>query len=902
VLAGNDATLSGASVTVIGDAEASVGTLGVTASAGDAAIGGSATAGTALSIDATGGDATVSGAATAGTDLSITATGVVSAASVLAANNATLSGASVTAGNVSATGGDLTVTATAGNASVGAASAGGNASLAATGAVAAASVLAGNDATLSGASVTVTGDAEASVGTLGVTASAGDASIGGSATAGTDLSITATVGNVVLGGDITSASADVELSGANVIFSGAGAQAVRADNATVVVSGNASKAMGDLTLTGRAVNAGGSITLIGGSLSVTATAGDAQITGDVTAGAGVEISATGGNAVLGGNISATNGDVALSGAGVTFAGSGDQAVHADSGLILIDGLVTKPDGDLTLSAGTSLVVTGAIDVSGSLSSTSAGASTFGGSVTAGDDLTLSAGSIQLFGDLTGGSGAGDTVTLTGPIVLHAADSRWSAHGIRVNGSINGAAPGAQTLRLAAGDRSILDGGIGDAVRLGEFRIEDGFTQLGTIAGGLFLVRADHFTLAPASRPSNVSVDLASSGDLVFHTGEFAMAQGTKATVLGSLTVNSGTGTARLSDVNTTGVFEVNAGQIVLVSRPSGISFTSVGDATDTGLDFVSLGGFRFSVAPTLDGAGFVRFASPNATGDLNSTLAGFVMLNLNASDLGLSGLSGGLGVVEADFFDGARFFDLIADYTINGSSAPAIAIAGATEVLAPQDTASAREEEVAALSVAEQRRLEALLVGLLGITLAEPVGANEIGTDSVAVEDHGRSMAPASAANVVGDTVSVDGRSLHWRRPMPSAAQRFHGALVRELLATSDALLALARESATAFSSSAGSLADAYASREPLAAVVQRARAAGNDAELEALRAIARFVELGEELDLSTSERLRAGLQESGTMWPQSLISLEGDVEFKVPASAFDADFWLELDRSVASE
>jgi filamentous hemagglutinin len=527
---------------------------------------------------------------------------------VLAGNDATLSGPSVTvSGNAAATAGALSVTATAGNASVGgAANAGTDVSITATGAVSAGSVLAGNDATLSGPSVTVSGNAAATAGALSVTATAGNASVGGNATAGTDLSITATGGNAVLGGNATATSGNVSISGENANFTAAGAQTVRADNGSVTITGNATKATGALTLTGERVLVDGSVQVGAGSFFVGATSGDAEITGPTSAG-------------------------------------GHAVIHAS------------------------------------------GVARLGGSVMAGDDLTITAGSIQLFGDLAAGTDRGDTITLDGPVSLHANDSRWSGHGIRVMGTIDGATAGAQTLRLASGDRTILAGGVGNAFRLSQFIVEDGFTQLGTVVGGLLVVDADNFVLAPAARPAGFAVDLASPGRLVLNVGQFTMAQGTKATVLGDFTINAGGGTARLSDINAIGALEVNAGQIVLVTRPSGVALTSIGEQFDIGVDFQSLGGFRFSVVPSVEGSGLVRFGSPQAIGDQLGTLLDFVMINLDDSEFGLNRLTGGFGIVPADFFDGLNFFDLIADGPSTTSNATTVAALSWQEALGAPD-------------------------------------------------------------------------------------------------------------------------------------------------------------------------------------------------------------------------
>jgi hypothetical protein len=761
-------------------------------------------------------------------------------------------------------------------------------------------VSAGNAASLAGSSVTVSGAAQASAGALNVTTTSGGASIGGNASAGTDVIVNTSgsanfggnvtagdtfslnaggsanfLGNVNAGDDINLAANNfafrgnvlagndvtIDANGGAVVFNGSAAQTVRADNGAVLIDGAVTK-------TGSGGGGGGGAGLLPPGDLLLDAGTTLTVTGAINV-AGSLDTISGGTSTFGGNVVAGN-NVTLdaNGNAINFNGAAGQTVRADNGALLIDGAVSKTGGDLTLDAGTTLEVTGALQSSGAISSTSAGTSTFGGAVTAGDDLSIAASSIRLFGNLTGGSDVGDTITLNG----------------------------AQTLRLAAGDRSILNGGIGNTARLGEFRIEDGFTQLGSVSGGLFVVNADRFVLAPASRPSNVGVDLASSGNLVFNTTQFTMAQGTKATVLGNFTINNGAGTARLSDVNTTGVFEVNAGQIVLVARPAGSSFTSIGGTLDTGLDFVSLGGFRFSVAPILDGAGLVRFASPNAAGDLNGNLIDFVMLNLNDADLGVSSLTGGFGIVGADFFDGANFFDLIADGTANTSSATTIA------ALAPQETRGAREAGGVALSVSERRQLEALLGGAIEIRMPDVSEILEIGTGSVAFRDQGRAEVAALASSAASETVAANSRSTEWRRPLPSVVQRFSGARVRDLLATSEALRKVSRESASAFSAAAGSLASAYAAQEPLAAVVDRARSAGNAAELDALRVIGRWVKLGEELGLSTAERLRAGDPASKTLWPQTTVALEGGIEFKVPASAFDAEFWMALDRPVASK
>ena len=658
-----------------------------------------------------------------------------------------------------------------------------------------------------------------------------------------------------------------------------------------------------MTATGGNATIGGAATA-GTNVSLTAS-GSGTFRGDVIAGDDVNVVASSVN--FGGDVEAAN-DVTINAAGgtVNFNGSGAQTVLADNGAIIINGVVTKvigagggggggggslvpgvTAGNLILDAGTTIDVTGPISATGSVISTSVGASSFGGAITAGDDITMSGGSLRLNGSLTAGTAIGDNISLTGPIVLNAADSAWTANRIFVNGSIDGAAAGAQTLRLRAADRSVLDGGIGGSVSLGEFRIENGFTQLGSVAGGTFTVNADRFTLAPASRPSDVGVDLGSSGNLVVNAPLFTMAQGSKATILGDFTINSGAGTARLSDVNTTGVFEVTAGSIQLVARDGSGAMTSIGTIDDSGLDFISLGGFKFSVAPVLDGAGSVRFASPNATGDLNGTLVDFVMLNINDSELGLNSLVGGVGVSGADFRSGTSFFDLVADGTSSTSSATTSAVVAGLDI-AEMDT-------TIALSAAERERLQAALGGAVEVRWPDPVEAREIGSGSVAFRDGGRLEAAALASR--SDAVGVAAREAGWRRPLSASAQRFELVQVRRFLVASDAIRAASPEAVQA---AAQQIVTAYRAGTPLADVVQGLRTRGAAEELAAVQLVANFIRTGESLGLSDTERTRAGA--GGMLWPQSQIgALGGGADFNVPASAFDGGFWMSLDQPIAT-
>jgi hypothetical protein len=571
------------------------------------------------------------------------------------------------------------------------------------------------------------------------------------------------------------------------------------------------------------------------------------------------------------------GDLTLTGesvsAGDVSATGGNLTVTATAGNATVGGNATA-GGNVTVSA-------------------AGGDAVLGGNVLAGDDVTLAGNAIRLGGNVTGGGDAGDEIRLTGPVTL-LGNSTWSAFDITVDGTIDGVAAGAQSLTLAAANRSILSGNVGQANRLGAFTINDGFTQLGTAAGGSFLLNADIFTLAPASRPAGFGVDLGSPGALTINTGAFTMAQGTKATVLGDFTINNGTGVARLSDVNTVGIFEVNAGQIQIVPRDASGALTAAGIILDTGVDFVSIGGFRFSVVPILDGVGQVRFSTPGATGDLNGNLVGFPMLNLDDADFGLLGLSGGLGVTGADFSNGVEFFDLLADGTLNANTANAIAAA------APQETPDALESGGVSLSSSERRELESALNNI-EIRLPSAEEALEIGVGSVAFRDSRRAEIERVVTGI--DAEAIPARAAGESRALSAVVQRFSGARVRGFLESYRELNGLRSSSKELLGKAAARLADASAKGESLAKAVDAAREAGSADEVAAMGKIARFIQLGEELGLSNAERRLAARDVSDTgLWPQAVVADQASIPFEVPASAFDREFWMAVEQPIASK
>ncbi len=172
-------------------------------------------------------------------------------------------------------------------------------------------------------------------------------------------------------------------------LSAAGAQLLDSQGGTLKIAGAATKATGDLTLTGgSAINLDGDVTTTAGALTIQ----DAfNAAGDLTAG--------------------TN--VTLSGAG-TLDGGGNQRIDAQAGTLLASGALAKATGNLTLAGGT------AVDLNDDVTATAGAltvedASSVAGDLTAGNTLTLSgAATFDGVGDqsVDAGTGTLTTVALT----------------------------------------------------------------------------------------------------------------------------------------------------------------------------------------------------------------------------------------------------------------------------------------------------------------------------------------------------------------------------------------------------------------------------------------------------------------------------------------------------------
>lgn len=145
-----------------------------------------------------------------------------------------------------------------------------------------------------------------------------------------------------------------------------------------------------------------------------------------------------------------------------------------------------------------------------------------------------------------------------------------------------------------------------------------------------------------------------------------MGRNEKFAVAGDLDIQSG-GAVVLGDVTTLGDFRVSAPSIVLQRRNAGFVLGNGNTiALDRGVDYVAGGVIDFNVSPTVTGSGGIAptFATPNGSGDANSTLNGFLFQAFG--DVTIADLSTGTG-------SSVRTFDLRGEGPTNTNFAESIA-------------------------------------------------------------------------------------------------------------------------------------------------------------------------------------------------------------------------------------
>ncbi|MCA1661494.1 MAG: hypothetical protein LC648_04790, partial [Novosphingobium sp.] len=180
VTGGTGVTLSSATDARIANATATTGNLAATASGALTGVSGGRANLTASTdaISASAGTTALLGAVNAGTSASLSAGGLLDATTVTAGTDATLSGASVVAGTVTATNGALSLTATAGDATLGTGNAGTTATLSAVGDIVLTSKLvAGGDIALTAGDDVFIAEYDATADTGLIRSTAGDVAI-----------------------------------------------------------------------------------------------------------------------------------------------------------------------------------------------------------------------------------------------------------------------------------------------------------------------------------------------------------------------------------------------------------------------------------------------------------------------------------------------------------------------------------------------------------------------------------------------------------------------------------------------------------------------------------------------------------------------------------------------------
>lgn len=128
-----------------------------------------------------------------------------------------------------------------------------------------------------------------------------------------------------------------------------------------------------------------------------------------------------------------------------------------------------------------------------------------------------------------------------------------------------------------------------------------------------------------SRNTNGQVVNNPSANFAFNaSGSFRMGRNEKLTSGGNLSINAASAT--LGDLTTIGNMSVTAPSITLLRRDAGQILGTMNElANDMGVDYVSGGNIAFSVIPVAAGPGpEPTFATQTGSGDVNSTLSGFI--------------------------------------------------------------------------------------------------------------------------------------------------------------------------------------------------------------------------------------------------------------------------------------
>ncbi|MBF0602859.1 MAG: filamentous hemagglutinin N-terminal domain-containing protein [Nitrospirae bacterium] len=417
------------------------------------------------------------------------------------------------------------------------------------------------EATGSGSSISNSGTLTSASGaiTLKATQSSGSVSNSGTINANADNDITLEAsgsgGSITNTGVLASSSGAIAFktnhaSGGNITNSGAlKVNGSDADNDTITFTANGSGV--SITNTGTLTSSKGAISLkaessgatitargvisSGGAVTVTA-AGGLSVTEAITASGAINLNTSGTNSALSVISSLTGGssvNLTASGSGGSISQTGSIDTSGNNGAInltasgsggsITSGTLTSGSGSVTMTADGATTLGNTVTGKDITLTSSNGAITTNGSITGSGSITLSGTSLQANADMTT---SGTDITLTGDLTLssnRAISTGSGAGAITFNSAIKGS--GAPTLTLTAGT--------------GDITFNNTLGNSDNPLGGLNITSAKQVTLKNAATIN---------GDATLTTEDFALAAALSASNITLNTVNATTGIV-LGDAN-----------------------------------------------------------------------------------------------------------------------------------------------------------------------------------------------------------------------------------------------------------------------------------------------------------------------------------------------------------------
>jgi hypothetical protein len=457
-----------------------------------------------------------------------------------------------------------------------------------------------------------------------------DITFAGTLNGGFALTLDAGLGDITVGGAVggTSPLGAVAIVSADDVTFGSTVAALgisqAAGSGTTTLNGAVSTTgAGGVSIANDAIALNASLTTTAGNGPVTLIAGNGALTiaaaGDIAAGGTVELTGSSGISTAGdvtttGDAVHFNSPTTLTGAIVANTTSGSAAGNSVFFDSTIDGAFS-----LTVNAGTAgdVVLSGEVGGAAPLASLT---------------VTSAATTTHVFADVTT---VGDQV-FNGGVLLENDIAFTATHtdgDIRFGGTVD-AATGAESLVVDAGGNVRFAGTVGGTTALADMTVDAGTNPGETIefGAGVGSVSAGSIALN-VNRPvaSAAVATIVGRSAVTFASDTFAMGQGHKMTVLGSVTIeglSAADATAvTLGDVTALGDLRVDAGSITMLGRGPDAILTNTGSTViDGAVDYVVDGKVFFSVAPTMGGlepGNRAEFASASGAVDGSGTLTGF---------------------------------------------------------------------------------------------------------------------------------------------------------------------------------------------------------------------------------------------------------------------------------------